>query len=77
MIPFLDLRSAYLELKPELDAAAIRVMNSGMYILGEEVEAFEQAWARWVAPVTASAAATVSMRSRWRCARWAWKPATR
>lgn len=48
MIPFLDLRSAYLELKPELDAAAIRVMNSGMYILGEEVEAFEQAWARWV-----------------------------
>ena len=40
-IPFLDLRAAYLELKDELDEAYHRVMNSGWYILGEEVESFE------------------------------------
>ncbi|MRH78507.1 aminotransferase class I/II-fold pyridoxal phosphate-dependent enzyme [Spiribacter sp. C176] len=44
MIPFLDLRAAYLELKPEIDDAAGRVLNSGCYILGEEVEAFEAEW---------------------------------
>ena len=45
MIPFLDLRAAYLELKPEIDDAVARVLNSGWYILGEEVEAFEAEWA--------------------------------
>ena len=40
-IPFLDLRAAYLELKDEIDAAVARVLDSGWYILGEEVEAFE------------------------------------
>lgn len=44
-IPFLDLRAAYLELKPEIDAAVARVMDSGWYVLGEEVEAFEAEWA--------------------------------
>ena len=46
-IPFLDLRAAYLELKPEIDAAVARVMDSGWYILGEEVEAFESEWAAY------------------------------
>lgn len=40
-IPFLDLSAAYQELKDELDAAYQRVMGSGWYILGEEVERFE------------------------------------
>lgn len=40
-IPFLDLKSPYLELKDELDVAYHRVMESGWYILGREVEAFE------------------------------------
>ncbi len=40
-IPFLDLKASYLELKPELDAAYHRVMESGWYILGQEVQAFE------------------------------------
>ena len=40
-IPFLDLRAAYLELKPEIDAAVARVLDSGWYILGAEVEGFE------------------------------------
>ena len=47
MIPFLDLKAAYLELKPELDEACQRVVSSGRYILGDEVEAFEQEWAKY------------------------------
>lgn len=46
-IPFLDLKSPYLELKEELDAAYHRVMMSGWYILGTEVEAFESEFAAY------------------------------
>lgn len=46
-IPFLDLKLSYLELKDELDAAYRRVMMSGQYILGEEVDAFEQEYAAY------------------------------
>jgi dTDP-4-amino-4,6-dideoxygalactose transaminase len=45
MIPFLDMKSVYAELKPELDAAYARVMESGWFVLGKEVEAFEQEYA--------------------------------
>jgi hypothetical protein len=38
-ILFLDLKSPYIELKEELDAAYHRVMESAWYILGSEVEA--------------------------------------
>jgi dTDP-4-amino-4,6-dideoxygalactose transaminase len=44
-VPFLNLRAAYLELKEEMDEAYRRVMQSGWYILGEDVEAFEREWA--------------------------------
>jgi dTDP-4-amino-4,6-dideoxygalactose transaminase len=44
-VPFLDLRATYLELQSEIDAAVCRVLQSGQYILGPEVEAFEQEWA--------------------------------
>lgn len=44
-VPFLDLHAAYLELKDEIDAAIARVLESGWYILGPEVEAFETEWA--------------------------------
>lgn len=44
-VPFLDLQAAYLELKDETDAAYSRVMDSGWYILGSEVEAFEREFA--------------------------------
>ena len=47
MIPFLDLRAAYIELKPQIDAAVARVLDSGWYILGPEVEAFEAEWAAY------------------------------
>lgn len=40
-IPFLDMKAPYLELKDQMDAAYQRVMESGWYILGEEVEQFE------------------------------------
>lgn len=46
-IPFLDLKSSYLELKAELDDAYHRVMESGWYILGQEVEAFEHEFAAY------------------------------
>ena len=46
-IPFLDLHAGYLELKAEIDAAIARVLDSGWYILGPEVEAFEAEWATY------------------------------
>jgi dTDP-4-amino-4,6-dideoxygalactose transaminase len=45
VIPFLDMKSAYAELKPDLDAAYHRVMESGWFVLGKEVEAFEAEYA--------------------------------
>lgn len=44
-IPFLDLHEAYQELKSELTEAFQKVMNSGWYILGEEVSKFEEEFA--------------------------------
>jgi dTDP-4-amino-4,6-dideoxygalactose transaminase len=46
-IPFLDLKAGYLELQPEIDAAIKRVLDSGWYILGAEVDAFEQEYAAY------------------------------
>ncbi len=45
MIPFLDLKASYLEIKHEIDAAIERVLHSGWYIGGGEVEKFEEAFA--------------------------------
>ena len=44
-VPFLDLGAGYDELRDDLDAAYRRVMGSGWYIGGGEVEAFEEAFA--------------------------------
>jgi len=46
-IPFLDLGQTYQELKAELDIAVQRVLNSGWYIQGEELEAFESEFAEY------------------------------
>lgn len=43
--PFLQLLPTYQELRPELDAAYQRVMTSGWYLLGPELEAFEAEFA--------------------------------
>ncbi|HXH52825.1 MAG TPA: DegT/DnrJ/EryC1/StrS family aminotransferase [Sphingomicrobium sp.] len=47
MIPFLDLKVASEELQEELQAAMSRVLASGWYILGPEVEAFERRFANY------------------------------
>jgi dTDP-4-amino-4,6-dideoxygalactose transaminase len=46
-VPFLDLKASYRELQAELNTAYRRVMESGWYILGEEVEAFEREFAAY------------------------------
>lgn len=46
-VPFLELLPAYKELQPELDAAYHRVMESGWYLLGNELEAFEDEFAAY------------------------------
>lgn len=46
MIPFLDLKSIQLSQESELIAAFKRVLNSGWYILGEEVSSFEDEYAK-------------------------------
>ncbi len=46
-IPFLDLRREQREIETEINAALIAVFNRGIYILGPEVEAFEDEWARF------------------------------
>lgn len=46
-IPFLDIAAANRELRNELDAAYSRVMQSGWFILGSEVAAFEREFAAY------------------------------
>ena len=47
MIPFLDLKAPHVELRQEIDDAIARVIDSGWYILGPEVEAFEAEYAMY------------------------------
>ena len=47
-VPFLDVKSQYAELSAELDAAYQRVMDSGWYILSDEVSAFEREFADYI-----------------------------
>lgn len=46
-IPFLDLRSPYLELRPQLERAFEKVLDSGWYILGNKVKQFESDFATY------------------------------
>lgn len=47
MIPFVDLKAQYLGIKPEIDAAILRVLESGEFVLGIEVAAFEEEFAAY------------------------------
>lgn len=47
MIPFLDLRAINAQYRDELVAAATRVIDSGWYIQGTEVKAFEEEFANY------------------------------
>jgi dTDP-4-amino-4,6-dideoxygalactose transaminase len=44
-VRFVDLRAQYRAVKPDLDRAVLRVLESGRFVLGPEVEAFEQEFA--------------------------------
>ncbi len=46
-IPFLDLKATYRELQAECDEAYRRVMESGWYIMGDELSRFEEEFARY------------------------------
>jgi dTDP-4-amino-4,6-dideoxygalactose transaminase len=48
MIPQTSPAAGYAKNKEQIDAAVARVMDSGWYILGKEVEAFEKAFSRYV-----------------------------
>jgi dTDP-4-amino-4,6-dideoxygalactose transaminase len=47
VIPFIDLKAQHLTIKGELNAAIARVLDSCNFILGEEVEGFEQEFASY------------------------------
>lgn len=46
-VPFLDLRSPHIEVRQALEAAFKRVLDSGCYILGDEVRRFEMEFAAY------------------------------
>ena len=46
-VPFLELKPAYEELRAGFDAAYQRVMDSGWYLLGVEMKAFESEFAKY------------------------------
>jgi len=45
VIPFLDLQAQYRQIKPEIDAAITRVIDSAQFVLGPEVAGFEERFA--------------------------------
>lgn len=47
-VEFLDFKAAYAELKEELRAASERVLQSGWYLFGSELEAFEKEYAAYL-----------------------------
>lgn len=47
MIPFLDFGAMHAELRPRLEAAFSRIVDSNRFILGNEVSAFEQEFAAY------------------------------
>jgi dTDP-4-amino-4,6-dideoxygalactose transaminase len=47
MIPLVDLRAQYLTIKSDIADAIGRVLDTGQFVLGEEVEAFEQEFAAY------------------------------
>lgn len=46
-VPYLDLKAQYQSIKPEIDAAISRVLDSCQFVLGSEVAGFEQEFAAY------------------------------
>jgi dTDP-4-amino-4,6-dideoxygalactose transaminase len=49
VIPYLDLKAQYRTIRDEVEPAVCAVLESGQYVLGPEVEAFEQEFAEFCA----------------------------
>jgi dTDP-4-amino-4,6-dideoxygalactose transaminase len=47
VIPLVDLRQQLQAIRPEIDAAIARVLDSGQFVLGDEVAAFEREFAAY------------------------------
>jgi dTDP-4-amino-4,6-dideoxygalactose transaminase len=47
-VPLIDVRAGYVELKAEIDEAIAGVLDRGLAILGPQVEAFEEEFARYI-----------------------------
>src|SRR5215212_5158083 len=47
LIPFLDLKAQYRQIKPEIDAAVARAIDSTQFVLGPEVAEFEERFASY------------------------------
>ncbi len=47
MVPFLDLKAQYVQIKPEVDAAVARAIESTQFVLGPEGAAFEKRFAQY------------------------------
>jgi histidinol-phosphate/aromatic aminotransferase/cobyric acid decarboxylase-like protein len=46
-VPFLDLKVQYHSIKPEIDAAVGKILESSQFVLGEEVAGFEREFAAY------------------------------
>src|SRR5579872_1092679 len=46
-VPYLDLKAQYQSIKPEIDAAIARVLDSCQFVLGAEVASFEKDFATY------------------------------
>ncbi|SMO66095.1 dTDP-4-amino-4,6-dideoxygalactose transaminase [Thalassovita litoralis] len=49
-VPFADLHRQYLSIKPEIDAAISKTIETSAFIRGPEVDAFENAFAKAIGP---------------------------
>ena len=58
MIPLVDLKAQYQSLKPEIAAAVEQVLESGQFVLGDQVAGFEQEFAGYVQAAEAVAVNT-------------------
>ncbi len=47
IVPFLDLKASHRELKKELDNVFLQVLESGCFVMGSELEAFEAEFAEY------------------------------
>jgi len=47
MIPLVDLQAQYLSIKDKIDAAILRTVQSGQFVMGKQVEQFENEFAKF------------------------------